>query len=141
VVPVPQSSGPPFLSFNPQVLLPQGGNTYGGTGYVNSGFISQGGPAGDTFALKFTAPGTYQYLCALHADQGMMGTITVTGAPAPSASPAAGTPTGTIGAPSTGTGPAPSGGHGGWFAPLLSLAAAGALLALAGTRLAWSRRP
>jgi plastocyanin len=134
VAPVPQTGGAPFLAFNPQLFLPAGGPEYDGTGYVNSGFLQKGTPSPTTFALKFTRPGTYTYACALHADQGMTGTITVSGPAAPAATPAA--PRGVLFGPNTGAGPAASGGHGGWLPALLALAGAGALLALAGTRLA-----
>jgi len=44
---------------------------------VNSGFTGQGVPFGTQFQVTFTAPGTYTYICALHDDLGMVGTITV----------------------------------------------------------------
>jgi len=44
---------------------------------VNSGFIGAGLPFGTTFTATFTAAGTYSYICALHDDLGMVGTITV----------------------------------------------------------------
>lgn len=34
---------------------------------------------GDKFALKFSKPGTYHYVCTFHVAAGMQGTITVTG--------------------------------------------------------------
>jgi plastocyanin len=40
---------------------------------VNSGFLAQD----DRFQVTFTAPGTYPYICALHDDLGMVGTIQV----------------------------------------------------------------
>ena len=57
-----------------------------GTPTVNSGFLGLGGPCGSptppdfsgtSFAVKFTAAGTYQFYCALHDDLGMVGQITV----------------------------------------------------------------
>ena len=35
-------------------------------------------PAGETFAHKFTVPGTYRYVCLKHEGQNMTGTIIVT---------------------------------------------------------------
>jgi plastocyanin len=48
---------------------------------VNSGFIGAGLPFGAQFSATFTTPGTYSYICALHDDLGMIGTITVLPAP------------------------------------------------------------
>ncbi len=77
----PQASGPPNVYFNPLVALPQGGATYDGTGYVNSGVIvGPGAPpsAGvQSYSLTFTKAGTYKYACAIHDEQGMIGDITV----------------------------------------------------------------
>jgi plastocyanin len=44
---------------------------------VNSGFLGQGQPSGQTYSVTFNAPGTYQYYCALHDDLGMLGTVIV----------------------------------------------------------------
>ena len=54
---------------------------FDGTDYVNSGLIGDlppqfGGP-NTTFSLTFTKAGTYQYICLLHSDQGMVGQIVV----------------------------------------------------------------
>ncbi len=70
--------------------IPPGGK-YDGTGIVNSAVLGIGFPAGTRFELAFSKAGTYQYFCFLHADQGMMGTVVVGGAP---------------GAPNTGLAPA-----------------------------------
>jgi plastocyanin len=131
--PQPQPSGPPLLIVNPQVLLPAGGNTYDGTGYVNSGILQQGTPLGTKFSLTFTKPGVYTYKCLLHADQGMVGTITVTGAPPPAPTPTAAA-VGVVAAPSTGTGPG-SGSEGSWLPALAALAVLGAITAAAGVAL------
>jgi plastocyanin len=137
--PLAQPSGPPLLIFNPKVFLPGGGHMYDGTGYVNSGFLQKGTPLGTTFALTFTKPGTYKYACAIHADQGMTGTITVTGAAlGASATPAATAPAGVIAGPNTGTGPEGAS-SGTWLPALIALAAIGALTAATGFGLA--RRP
>jgi plastocyanin len=72
-----------------QELFPSGGNTYNGSGTVNSGFLSTkrqyryfqvGGvlpPPTTKFKVTFTAAGRYQYICALHDQIGMRGTIVV----------------------------------------------------------------
>src|SRR5215510_8826948 len=41
-------------------------------------FASGDIPQGETFAHKFTVPGTYRYVCLKHEGQGMAGTIIVT---------------------------------------------------------------
>lgn len=78
---------PAFLNITPQpggllkivspanVFSPVGGTTYTGQGYLNSGHINAGG----SFAALIDAPpGTYQYVCLVHADDfNMKGTITV----------------------------------------------------------------
>jgi len=45
-----------------------------GAGPFSSGDI----PPGETFAHKFTVPGTYRYVCLKHEGEGMTGTIIVT---------------------------------------------------------------
>jgi plastocyanin len=54
---------------------------FDGSKYVNSGLLGDlppflGGP-NTSFSLTFTKAGTYQYICLLHADQGMVGQIVV----------------------------------------------------------------
>jgi plastocyanin len=66
---------------NGQAFGPAGGPTYAGSGFVNSGLFAV---PGQTFSLTFTAPGTYSYLCLVHA--GMTGTVKVN--PAGTAYPA-----------------------------------------------------
>jgi plastocyanin len=39
--------------------------------------VGAGLPFGTTFSATFTAPGTYNYICALHDDLGMTGTVVV----------------------------------------------------------------
>ena len=56
------------------------GSSYDGTKDTASGIISQDdfGPAtAKSFELVFTKAGSYNYLCLLHADQGMVGTVVV----------------------------------------------------------------
>ena len=93
ILPEPQSSGPPKLVFNPEVLAPAGGNTYSGTSLFNSGLL-QGtkspAPGPRTYSLVFDQPGTYQYVCTLHDGMGMKGTITVVAQGAPITLPVTG---------------------------------------------------
>ena len=44
---------------------------------ANSGFVGAAFPFGSTFTATFASPGTYHFICALHDDLGMTGTITV----------------------------------------------------------------
>jgi plastocyanin len=115
-----------ILSFSPAAALPSGGASYSG-GAANSGLMDKTGqvPGGSSYTLTFTKAGTYTYVCLLHADQGMKGTIVVS-------DNAATTPA--ITPPNTGTGGAAAGRDGAWLPALLMLAVAGAALALAGTR-------
>jgi len=62
----PAAGAPPKLILNPAVAFPQGGDSYDGTGYVNSGIDVFRDPS-QPYVLKFTAPGTYDYLCIIHA--------------------------------------------------------------------------
>ncbi len=52
-------------------------------GRFDSGFLVPG----ETFSVTFTSAGSYPYLCLLHADSGMVGTITVAGAATPTPKP------------------------------------------------------
>jgi plastocyanin len=75
--PAPGQQPPPFLIpeggdsqrmiANPQVAFPQGGPTYDGTGYVNSGLLQRAPGSPQEFKLTFTAPGDFAYLCAVHS--------------------------------------------------------------------------
>jgi plastocyanin len=77
VLPSPAPQGPPAAPGTPMHLAVR----FDGTGYVNSGFLLT---PGDTFSVTFTGPGTYPYVCLIHA-MVMKGTITVN--PADSARP------------------------------------------------------
>lgn len=80
IQPEPNPNGPPTLVVNPEVLAPspaQGGGSYAGTGYYNSGLLIASGPTPQTYSLKFTKAGAYEYICVFHDMQGMSGTITV----------------------------------------------------------------
>jgi plastocyanin len=75
--PQPQPNGPPLLVLNPDVVEPRGApDAYDGREYLNSGMLIHGVP-GNQFAVTFTEPGRYEYICALHELMGMKGTITV----------------------------------------------------------------
>ena len=69
--------GPPPEGFDPFVPA-NVTDTYTPGTFLNSGLYGAV-PAwtGTTFALTFDTPGTYQYICALHADSGMVGVINV----------------------------------------------------------------
>ena len=43
------------------------------------GLRADRGENGETFSFTFDEPGTYTYFCGPHEDQGMVGTVTVTG--------------------------------------------------------------
>lgn len=78
VIPAPSEAGPPTLLLNPAVIMPAGDGTFDGSTVANSGMIGNA-PMDPTnmFSLTFTAPGTYEYVCLLHEEQGMKGTVTV----------------------------------------------------------------
>jgi plastocyanin len=57
---------------NPLVEYAQGGSTYDGTRYTNSGILSA---RASTYELAFSVPGVYPYVCLLH--RGMDGTVVV----------------------------------------------------------------
>jgi plastocyanin len=85
----PQEGGPPSLVLNSTAILAAGGDSFDGTGFVNSGILghelaemSADVPRDTTFELTFTAPGEYTYYCVFHAagpdaEHGMVGTIVV----------------------------------------------------------------
>jgi plastocyanin len=62
IMPLRQKSGASLLALNPKVANATPGNTYDGTGFANSGFLTKG----KTWRLTFTRPGTYHYLCLTH---------------------------------------------------------------------------
>jgi len=81
------------LYLNPLVAFPAGGKTYDGAGYHNSGVPPEDPAAFGklTYALTFTKPGTYYYVCVVHGP-GMGGTVLVkdrvSGSPASTAAQA-----------------------------------------------------
>ena len=99
------------LPGNPLVdTIARPADTYAGEGYWNSGVLGIDWPTGTEFKLTFSKPGTYDYYCILHIDQGHVGTIEVlaratpspTVTPSPTATPTAVHPT--LIPPSTGSG-------------------------------------
>jgi hypothetical protein len=96
VITEPQSSGPPKLILNPEVLAPAGGTTYSGQGYFNSGFIwgtKVPIPGPRTYSLTFDTPGAYKYTCILHDEMGMRGQIILQPNAAPASTQSDNTPT------------------------------------------------
>lgn len=90
----PQNLPDGFDPFGPGV----GGSTFAGSGAWASPVLStmpaEFGPAAVTeFSLTFTKAGTYTYMCILHADQGMVGTVTVAAKPTAPAPPNTGSGT------------------------------------------------
>lgn len=81
IMPGTYSDGSPKFAINPMTFLPQGGNSFDGTGYLNSGYmgIPEAGLPSE-FTATFTAPGEYVYYCVLHGDAtggGMADKLTV----------------------------------------------------------------
>lgn len=69
--------GPPPAGFDP--FVPMGVTAaYSPGQFLNSGLYGAVPDwTGETFSLSFPTAGTYQYICALHADSGMVGIINV----------------------------------------------------------------
>ncbi len=134
-------NAPHTVTFNAPPGPPQGdpfeiprtsNTTFDGNGFTHSGILWTI-PDPSFFAdyeLTFTATGTFQYICILHAPQGMAGTVNVGAAPTPTPTTAAPAP------PPTGTGAAPDGGT----SPVWFLAIAGVLVATAGAGVVLSTR-
>lgn len=69
---------PNYPGFDPNSPGPQTAPVdYSGTENIHSGYLGAFFPAGTTFRIRFTKPGTYKYICALHDEMGMVGTVTV----------------------------------------------------------------
>lgn len=115
---------PHTVTFNPPQLGPtddpfsvppsKPAATFDGTGTWNSGIIGvspEDPTAPSTFEMTFSKAGTYQYVCILHAPQGMTGTVKVEkqtqATPTSTATPAA-TQTTAPRPPATGSGAATS---------------------------------
>ena len=80
VVPVGGEQGRPLLLVNPQVMLPVVPSPeFDPSQYYNSGLISPGRLGGGAgFSLTFNQTGTFEYVCLIHRELGMKGSITVT---------------------------------------------------------------
>jgi plastocyanin len=81
VLPTEQETGPPLMIVNPIVAFPsKPTGEFDGTGLFSSGLIGLpvgALPGGTTFALTFSEPGSYEYICGTHRPLGMKGTVTV----------------------------------------------------------------
>jgi plastocyanin len=64
---VPEGGDSQRLIANPLVAFPQGGATYDGTAYTNSGLLQRAPQSPQEFKLTFDKPGDYAYLCAVHS--------------------------------------------------------------------------
>jgi plastocyanin len=71
----PAAGAPPEIMFNPAAAFPAGGNSYDGTGVLNSG-LNVLFPPDQVFTITFTVPGSFDYLCLVHPLM-MKGTVTV----------------------------------------------------------------
>ncbi|MBM2810255.1 MAG: rus [Chloroflexi bacterium] len=83
--PVDPSQMPRFI-LGPAAIPGRASPVHNGVGLYNSGLIGfdsneplapPGSPATATWSLSFGAPGTYDYVCLLHEQLGMKGTVTV----------------------------------------------------------------
>jgi plastocyanin len=99
-------------------------------GLWDSGII-QGG-SGGSFSFTFNEPGTYEYFCMPHENQGMVGTVTVTGGGGGAQE------TGQMEVKAEGTAPLPP--SGGFTAPSVILPAAALLLGAGALTFAVLRR-
>jgi plastocyanin len=74
---------------NPAAVSRTRDKTYVGTGFVSSGLLVQASAPADarTYTLTFPQPGSYSYVCLIHDDEGMKGTIQVLARTSPLAAP------------------------------------------------------
>ena len=74
-----QDQGPPLLTINSQVVLPAKPSAeFDPTQFYNSGLIGAAeSPGGTGFSLTFNETGTFKYICAVHSELGIEGSITV----------------------------------------------------------------
>jgi plastocyanin len=63
---VPEGGDSQRLVANPLVAFPQGGATYDGTTYTNSGLLQRAPGSPQEYKLTFDKAGDYAYLCAVH---------------------------------------------------------------------------
>jgi plastocyanin len=76
----PAADEPPTLILSPEFAFAVGGDTYDGTGTINSGVDVLRDPAAPPFVVTFTEPGEYEYVCLTHGTFGegiMTGQVTV----------------------------------------------------------------
>lgn len=132
---------PHTITFNPDSFEgdplhagPSGGPSFDGTGLVNSGIINQPSnfyppsvftSQGASFQMKFTKAGSYQYICLLHAEVGMVAKVNVSQATTP---PPTATTTSAPQPPNTGSGTSSSNGNSLW----VGLGLLGALFVISG---------
>jgi plastocyanin len=67
-------NGQPKQAINPETAFPSGGKTYKGSGYLNSGTPTPGGPPAP-FVVEFTKAGRFTFDCLIHP--GMQGVVKV----------------------------------------------------------------
>jgi plastocyanin len=73
-----EPAGGPFGAFAPSGAAVPGHATLDRPDQdANSGFVGAGLPFGTTFSATFTTAGTYHFICVLHDDVGMTGTVVV----------------------------------------------------------------
>jgi plastocyanin len=60
-------SPPPQVPGNPKFWNRQGGNSYDGSQFVNSGVVAADTPGPKEYTLSFPKAGTYQAICTLHS--------------------------------------------------------------------------
>jgi plastocyanin len=73
-----EPAGGPFGAFAPSGAAVPGHATLDRPDQdANSGFVGAGLPFGTTFSATFTTAGTYHFICVLHDDLGMTGTVIV----------------------------------------------------------------
>jgi plastocyanin len=72
---------PRVFTLNPETAFPvKPSGEFDGTGFWSSGIIGNDFaplPGGKSFAMTFSKPGSYRYVCAVHRVLGMEGTVTV----------------------------------------------------------------
>ena len=73
VYPSPKGLGLP--EFSQASTVPA---AFDGTSPLNSGYVGPNWPAGERYAVTFTAPGQFAYICILHAPAFMLSSVTVT---------------------------------------------------------------
>ncbi len=73
-----EPAGGPLAAFRPSGAAVPGHATLDSPGEdANSGFVGAGLPFGTSFSATFTTAGTYHFICVLHDDLGMTGTVVV----------------------------------------------------------------